>query len=57
MVPAGFPAVRSSQNPKQNGWDLTYHILDYDFDFFEVPKLACWLEPGRPMEGVWLLER
>ena len=32
-------ALRDASGPKQNGWDLTYHIFDYNLDFFEVGAL------------------
>lgn len=32
-------ALRNAPSPKQNGWDLTYHIFDYNLDFFEVGAL------------------
>jgi len=32
-------ALKHSPIPKQNGWDLTYHIFDYNLDFFEVGTL------------------
>ncbi|MBV9049434.1 MAG: DUF1254 domain-containing protein [Solirubrobacterales bacterium] len=32
-------ALKNSPNPKQNGWDLTYHIFDYNLDFFEIGAL------------------
>ncbi len=32
-------ALKSTPSPKQNGWDLTYHVFDYNLDFFEVGAL------------------
>jgi hypothetical protein len=32
-------ALRNSSSPKQNGWNLTYHIFDYNLDFFEIGAL------------------
>lgn len=32
-------ALTSTPSPKQNGWDLTYHVFDYNLDFFEVGAL------------------
>ena len=32
-------ALKDSPSPKQNGWDLTYHIFDYNLDFFEIGAL------------------
>ncbi|WP_459546957.1 DUF1254 domain-containing protein [Nocardia sp. X0981] len=29
-------ALEHSSAPQQNGWNLTYHIYDYNLDFFEV---------------------
>ena len=29
-------ALRSNPSPVQNGWMLTYHVFDYNLDFFEV---------------------
>jgi len=42
--------LKSSPNPKQNGWDLTYHIFDYNLDFFEVGALndERWKLPDDP---------
>jgi hypothetical protein len=36
-------ALRQTPSPKQNGWDLTYHIFDYNLDFFEIGALD---DPG-----------
>jgi hypothetical protein len=32
-------ALTQASSPRQNGWDLTYHIFDYNLDFFEVGAL------------------
>lgn len=32
-------SLRHGPNPKQNGWDLTYHAFDYNLDYFEVGAL------------------
>jgi hypothetical protein len=32
-------ALTHAPSPKQNGWDLTYHIFDYNLDFFEIGAL------------------
>lgn len=32
-------ALRNSPAPKQNGWNLTYHMFDYNLDFFELGAL------------------
>ena len=32
-------ALTNSPSPKQNGWNLTYHVFDYNLDFFEVGAL------------------
>lgn len=29
-------ALRGDTSPIQNGWSLTYHVFDYNLDFFEV---------------------
>ena len=36
-------ALANSPSPKQHGWNLTYHIFDYNLDFFEIGALD---EPG-----------
>jgi hypothetical protein len=28
--------LRVGAGPKQNGWNLTYHVFDYNLDFFEI---------------------
>jgi hypothetical protein len=37
-------------SPEQNGWKLTYHIFDYNLDFFELGALdeAEWKLPDGP---------
>ena len=44
------PALKSGSSPRQNGWDLIYHVFDYDLDFFEVGVLddARWQLPDGP---------
>jgi hypothetical protein len=32
-------ALKLGAGPRQNGWSLTYHIFDYNLDFFEVGTL------------------
>jgi hypothetical protein len=32
-------ALKLGAGPRQNGWSLTYHIFDYNLDFFEVGAL------------------
>jgi hypothetical protein len=32
-------ALTDGAGPRQNGWSLTYHIFDYNLDFFEVGAL------------------
>jgi hypothetical protein len=32
-------ALTQATSAKQNGWDLTYHIFDYNLDFFEIGAL------------------
>jgi hypothetical protein len=43
-------ALTHSPSPKQNGWNLTYHVFDYNLDFFEIgalddPKWKLEVEP------------
>jgi hypothetical protein len=40
-------AITLGSSPRQNGWSLTYHIFDYNLDFFEVGALdeAQWKLP------------
>lgn len=47
-------ALKSGSSPKQNGWDLTYHVFDYNLDFFEVGALddARWKLPDGPARYV-----
>lgn len=44
-------ALKDSPSPRQNDWDLTYHIFDYNLDFFEVGALDDdrWKLPDGPM--------
>jgi hypothetical protein len=35
-------ALKHTPSPKRNGWDLTYHVFDYNLDFFEV---GAWMTP------------
>ena len=59
-------ALTRTPSPKQNGWSLTYHIFDYNLDFFEVgalddPKWKTQAEPqqryllraGAARGGLW----
>ena len=32
-------ALTTGQSPEQNGWKLTYHVFDYNLDFFEIGAL------------------
>ena len=32
-------SLKNTPSPKQNGWDLTYHVFDYNLDYFEVGAL------------------
>jgi len=32
-------ALRNAPIPKQNGWDVNYHVFDYNLDFFQVGAL------------------
>ena len=43
-------ALSGSSSPEQNGWSLTYHIFDYNLDFFEVGALDDdrWKLPDGP---------
>ena len=43
-------ALKAGDSPKQNGWDLTYHVFDYNLDFFEVGTLDedRWKLPDDP---------
>ena len=45
-------ALTNSPAPKQNGWNLTYHIFDYNLDFFEIgalddPRWKAEADPGQ----------
>jgi len=31
--------LRHGASPEQNGWKLTYHVFDYNLDFFELGAL------------------
>jgi len=43
-------ALQLGAGPRQNGWSLTYHIFDYNLDFFEVGALDEdeWKLPDDP---------
>jgi len=43
-------ALESGSSPQQNGWNLTYHVFDYNLDFFEVGALDedRWKLPADP---------
>ena len=43
-------AIKLGSSPRQNGWSLTYHIFDYNLDFFEVGALDedRWKLPDDP---------
>jgi hypothetical protein len=43
-------ALKHGASPKQNGWSLTYHIFDYNLDFFEIGTLdeERWKLPEGP---------
>ena len=58
--------LRSNPSPIQNGWMLTYHVFDYNLDFFEVgaldadqwkiesqPEVRYTLRAGAPRGGLW----
>ena len=45
-------ALKDGSSPKLNGWTLTYHVFDYNLDFFEVgaiddPKWKLDVEPAQ----------
>jgi hypothetical protein len=44
-------ALKGNTSPIQNGWSLTYHVFDYNLDFFEVGALDddAWKLPDGPM--------
>lgn len=59
-------ALRSNPSPVQNGWMLTYHVFDYNLDFFEVgaidgeqwkvedePTTRYTLRAGAARGGLW----
>ena len=41
-------ALQQGGSPEVNGWKLTYHVFDYNLDFFEVGALddSRWKLPG-----------
>ena len=43
-------ALKLGASPRQNGWNLTYHVFDYNLDFFEVGRArrAAVEAPRRP---------
>lgn len=43
-------ALTHSSSPEQNGWQLTYHVFDYNLDFFEVGAVddQQWKLPDGP---------
>ena len=43
-------ALRGGAGPAQNGWSLTYHLFDYNLDFFEVGARddPAWKLPDGP---------
>jgi hypothetical protein len=43
-------ALTQASRPRQNGWDLTYHLFDYNLDFFAVGALddPRWKLPEGP---------
>ena len=43
-------ALKSGAGLRQNGWNLTYHVFDYNLDFFEVGALDedRWKLPDDP---------
>jgi len=47
-------ALKGDHSPLQNGWRLTYHVFDYNLDFFEVGALddTGWKLPDDPQRYV-----
>ena len=47
-------ALKGGSSPIQNGWSLTYHVFDYNLDFFEVGALddPAWKLPDDPKRYV-----
>lgn len=45
-------ALTDTPSPKQNGWSLTYHVFDYNLDFFEVGALddPMWKTQAEPQD-------
>ncbi len=43
-------ALKGDSAPLQNGWSLTYHVFDYNLDFFEVGAIDddAWKLPDGP---------
>ena len=43
--------LKGDTNPIENGWSLTYHVFDYNLDFFQVGALddETWKLPDGPM--------
>ncbi|HYA69145.1 MAG TPA: DUF1254 domain-containing protein [Acidimicrobiales bacterium] len=59
-------ALKTTPSPKQNGWHLTYHVFDYNLDFFEIgalddpkwklevdPALRYMVRAGAARGGLW----
>ena len=49
-------ALTNSPAPKQNGWNLTYHVFDYNLDFFEIGALddPAWKAAAGPHQRYML---
>ena len=47
-------ALKGDTSPVQNGWSLTYHVFDYNLDFFEVGAVDddAWKLPDGPRRYV-----
>ena len=47
-------ALKGDASPIQNGWSLTYHVFDYNLDFFEIGALddSAWKLPDGPTRYV-----
>jgi hypothetical protein len=50
-------ALTHTPTPRQNGWQLTYHVFDYNLDFFETGALDDpeWKTKAEPRDRAnWL---
>lgn len=59
-------ALKDTPSPRRNGWHLTYHLFDYNLDFFEIgaldapewkmevdPQLRYMVRAGAARGGLW----